>query len=172
MIITTKRQTKDLFSNSKETRLYSFSFVTQLPEAALLRSAAFFSNLWPLVHESKVPSVLFGSVWEFHKPGLHIVVTIAEHACDHVLKRVLKLLIYRSQTFLVKYKHMRSLQLCEDQGIPEKLNNVFATLCLRFLRLIWRPGLTVTACLLKSIYKESSYSCLRILFPKPIIVLL
>ena len=26
------------------------------------------------------------------KPGLHIVVTIAEHACDHVLKRVLKLL--------------------------------------------------------------------------------
>ena len=74
------------------------------------------------------------------KPGLHIVATIAEHACGHVLNRVLKLLIYRSQTFLVKYKHMRSLQLCEDQGIPGKLKNMFATLCLRFLRFIWRPG--------------------------------
>ena len=26
------------------------------------------------------------------KPGFHIVITIAEHACGHVLKRVLKLL--------------------------------------------------------------------------------
>ena len=34
------------------------------------------------------------------KSGLHIVVTIAEHACDHVLKRVLKLLIYRVQYVL------------------------------------------------------------------------
>ena len=53
------------------------------------------------------------------KPGLHMVVTIAEHACDHVLKRVLKLFIYCSQTFLVKYKH---LQLCEDKGILGKLS--------------------------------------------------
>ena len=57
-----------------------------------------------------------------------MVVTIAVHACDHVLKRVLKVVIYRSQTFLVKYKHLRSLQVCEDQGIPEKLKNVFAAL--------------------------------------------
>ena len=42
------------------------------------------------------------------KPGLHIVVTIAEHACDHVLKKVLKLLIYRLQIFLVKYEYLRS----------------------------------------------------------------
>ena len=35
------------------------------------------------------------------KPGFHIVVTMAEHACDHVLNRVLKLLIYRLQIFLV-----------------------------------------------------------------------
>ena len=55
------------------------------------------------------------------KPGLHIVVTIAEQTCDHVLKSVLKLLIYRFQTFLMKYKHLRSLQLGEDQGIPGKL---------------------------------------------------
>ena len=52
------------------------------------------------------------------KPYLHIVVTIAQHACDHALKRVLKLSIYRLQIFLVKYE---SLQLCEDQGICAKL---------------------------------------------------
>ena len=46
---------------------------------------------------------------------------LAEHACDYVLKRVLKLLICRLQIFLVKYEHLRSLQLCEDQSIPGKL---------------------------------------------------
>ena len=67
------------------------------------------------------------------KPGLHIVATIAEHACDHVLKRVLKLLIYRSQTFLVKCKRLRSLQLCEDQGIPGKLKKRVRNLMLAIL---------------------------------------
>ena len=67
------------------------------------------------------------------KPGLHLVVTIAEQAYGHLLKRVLKLLIYRSQTFLVKYKHMRSLQLCEDQGIPEKLKKRVGNLVLAIL---------------------------------------
>ena len=52
---------------------------------------------------------------------LHIVVTVAEHACDHVPKRVLKLLIDRLQMFLVKYEYLRSLQLCDDQGISGKL---------------------------------------------------
>ena len=55
------------------------------------------------------------------KPDLHIVVTIAQHACDRVLKRVLKLSTYRLQIFLVKYEYLRSLQLCEDQGICGKL---------------------------------------------------
>ena len=54
-------------------------------------------------------------------PGLHMVLTFAEHACDHVLKRVLKLSTYRLQLFLVKYEHLPSLQLCEDQGILGKL---------------------------------------------------
>ena len=63
------------------------------------------------------------SRWKTVKPGLHIVVTIAEYACDHVLKRVLKLLIYRSQIFLVKYEYLRSLQQCRDQCIPGKLKN-------------------------------------------------
>ena len=56
-----------------------------------------------------------------------IVVTIAQQACDHVLKRALKLLIYRSQTFLVKYK------LCEDQGIPGKLKKRVRNLVLAIL---------------------------------------
>ena len=57
------------------------------------------------------------------KPGLHIVVTITEHACDRVLKRVLKLSTYRLQIFLAKYGYLRSLRLCEDQGICGKLQN-------------------------------------------------
>ena len=36
------------------------------------------------------------------KPSLHVVITIAQHACDRVLKRVLKLSTYRLQIFLVK----------------------------------------------------------------------
>ena len=75
------------------------------------------------------------------EPGLHIIVTIAEHACDHVLKRVLKLSTYRLQTFLVKYVHLRSLQLCEDQVICGKLKIRCFQTCLRSLRLIWKPGL-------------------------------
>ena len=49
------------------------------------------------------------------KPGFHIVVTVAEHACDYVLKRILKLLICRLQS----------------------LKNVFPTVCLRSLRQIY-----------------------------------
>ena len=55
------------------------------------------------------------------KPGLHIVVTIAKHACDSVLKRVSKLSAYRLQVFLVKYEYLQSLQLSEDKGIRGKL---------------------------------------------------
>ena len=57
------------------------------------------------------------------EPGLHIVVTIARHAYDRLLKRVSKLSTYRLQIFLVKYEYLRSLQLCEDQGIHGKLKN-------------------------------------------------
>ena len=70
------------------------------------------------------------------KPGLHIVVTIAEYAPDVAPKRMLRLSIQRLQIFLVKYEYLQSLQVCEDQGIREKLKNVFATMCLRSLQLI------------------------------------
>ena len=69
------------------------------------------------------------------------VVTIAKHACDHVLKRVLKQLAYLLQMFLVKYEYLRSLQLCEDQGIRRKFKrNVYANMCLSFLQFISRPA--------------------------------
>ena len=55
------------------------------------------------------------------KSGLHIVVAIAQHDCDRVLNSVLKLSAYRLQIFLVKYEYLRSLQLCEDQGIHGNL---------------------------------------------------
>ena len=49
------------------------------------------------------------------------VVMIGQHAGDRVLTRVLKLLTYQLQIFLVKYEYLQSLQLCEDQGIHGKL---------------------------------------------------
>ena len=54
-------------------------------------------------------------------PGLHVVVTIAEHVCDYVSKRVLKLLKYQLQIFLVKDHYLESLQLYGDQFIPGQL---------------------------------------------------
>ena len=40
---------------------------------------------------------------------------------------------HHSQTFLVKYKHMQSLHLCEDQGIPGKLRKRVRNLVLASL---------------------------------------
>ena len=40
------------------------------------------------------------------KPGLHIVVTIAEHASDVAPKKILRLSIHRWQIFLVKYEYL------------------------------------------------------------------
>ena len=38
--------------------------------------------------------------------GLHIVVRVAEHACDNALKRILKLSTYPLQIFLVKHQYL------------------------------------------------------------------
>ena len=55
------------------------------------------------------------------KPGLHIVVKIAEHACEHALKKISNLSTYQLQIFPAKYEYLRSLHLCKDQGIHETL---------------------------------------------------
>ena len=39
-----------------------------------------------------------------------------------IMTRSVKLSTYRLQMFLVKYEYLRSLQLCEDQGMPGKIN--------------------------------------------------
>ena len=43
--------------------------------------------------------------WVQVKPGLNIVVRIAEHASDVAPERTLRLLIQRLQKFLVKYEY-------------------------------------------------------------------
>ena len=53
--------------------------------------------------------------------GLHVIVTIAEHVCDHFPKRVLKLINYRLQIFLAKDHYLEALQLYGDQVIPGQL---------------------------------------------------
>ena len=80
------------------------------------------------------------------KPDLHIVVTIAQHACDRVLKRIIKLSTYRLQIFLVKYEYLRSLQLYEDKAYVESLSKPVCNMPLRSLRLIWRPGFKFESC--------------------------
>ena len=40
------------------------------------------------------------------KPGLHIVGSIAEHACDDASKNILKLSIYRLKIIIVKYLNL------------------------------------------------------------------
>ena len=52
------------------------------------------------------------------KPGLHIVVRVAEHA---VSKRIFKPLSYRLQTFLVRDQYLRSLLQYGDQAIAGQL---------------------------------------------------
>ena len=53
-------------------------------------------------------------VFKLVKPGLHIIVTIAEHASDEVPNRFLKAVNTPLQILLVKYEYLRSLQLCND----------------------------------------------------------
>ena len=49
------------------------------------------------------PEKLFFYIGQL-EPGLHIVVTIPEHASDVAPKRILRLLIHRLQIFLEKYE--------------------------------------------------------------------
>ena len=61
--------------------------------------------------------------------SLKILFGATSEACSAIVttiwrpgfKRVLKLSTYRLQVFLVKYEYLRSLQLCEDQGIRGSL---------------------------------------------------
>ena len=55
------------------------------------------------------------------KPGLHMVVRVAEHACDDASKRILKFSTYRLQLFLVRDQYLQSLLPQGDQSIAGQL---------------------------------------------------
>ena len=75
-------------------------------------------------------------------PDLHMVVTIAQRACDHVLNRVLKLSTYRLQIFLAKYEYMRLFyNYLNTKASVESLKDLLTYMCLRSLRPIRRRGL-------------------------------
>ena len=57
------------------------------------------------------------------KPGPHLVVRIAEHVPYDTPRKILRLSAHQLHTVFVKYEYLPSLQLCEDQGIREKLEN-------------------------------------------------
>ena len=56
------------------------------------------------------------------KPGLHIVVRVAEHACDDPSNRILKPSTYRLQIFLVRDQYLRSFLPHGDQTIAGQLD--------------------------------------------------
>ena len=66
------------------------------------------------------------------KPGLHIVVRVAEHACDDASKRILKPSTYRLQIFLVRDQFLRSLPPHGDQ-----------TMARQFEKHVLKPMLTI-----------------------------
>ena len=55
------------------------------------------------------------------KPGLYIVVRVAEHACNDASKRILKPLSYQLQIFLVRDQYLRSLLQYGDKAIAVQL---------------------------------------------------
>ena len=55
------------------------------------------------------------------KPGLHIVVRVAEHVWDDVSKRILKPPSYLLQIFLARDQYLRSLLPHGDQAIAGQL---------------------------------------------------
>ena len=54
----------------------------------------------------------------------HIVVTIAQYTCDHVLERGFKAVNISIANISFE------IQLCQDQGICGKLKNLFSNMCL------------------------------------------
>ena len=88
---------------------------------------------WRHVENSSIPSPLCVTLskcvmvplcvtWSIYvKAGLHIVVAVAEHACDDAPKGILKLSTCRLQIFLVEDQYFWSLQRCSDQSISVQL---------------------------------------------------
>ena len=52
---------------------------------------------------------------------LHIVIAIAPYTGDRVLKRILKLSMYRLQTFLLKYNYLKTKAYVEGLNICSRM---------------------------------------------------
>ena len=70
-----------------------------------------------LLNHSYYPHWESGPWIVFYKRGLHIVVTVAEYACDDASKRIIKLSTHPLQAFLVGDQYLWSLQRCGDKVI-------------------------------------------------------
>ena len=77
------------------------------------------------------------------KPGLHIVVRVAEHSCDDASKRILKPSAYRLQIFLVRDQYLRSLPPYGDQATAGQLEKHVLKPMLAILTTYMGPGLKV-----------------------------
>ena len=85
-------------------------------------------------------------VYLHFKPGLHVVVRVAEHACDDASKRILKPSTYQLQIFLVRNQYLRSLLPHGDQTIAGQLEkHVLKPILAIFATYIWRPGFIFTS---------------------------
>ena len=77
---------------------------------------------------------------KYFKPGLDIVVRVAEHACDDASKRIFRPSANRLQIFLVRDQYLRSLLPHGDQTIAGQLEKhvfkpMLAILCTTYTQL-------------------------------------
>ena len=89
------------------------------------------------------------------KPGLHIVVRVAERACDDASKRILKTSTYRLQIFLVRDQYLRSLLQHRDQTIAGLLEKHVLKLMLAILTIYLETRLRPQ--LQGAIYRSDSF---------------
>ena len=80
------------------------------------------------------------------KPGPHIVVRVAEHACDDALKGILKPSTYRFQIFLVRDQYLRSLLPHGDQNIVVQLEKHVLKHMLAILMTYMETRLNIRVC--------------------------
>ena len=110
------------------------------------------SSWWLMIHEQLMVQNL--------KPGLHIVVSVGEHACDYASKRILKLPKYRLKIFLFEISKPIPLQRFRVQTISVQLNihvrdHVLAILT-TYMETRLKQGQIKSNCFLSSISKPYS----------------
>ena len=75
------------------------------------------------------------------KPGLHVIVTIPEHVCNHAVKRGLNFSTYRLQKFLMKDQYHAVSHYNYRYGYQAKFSNHVRKHLLGILKTKRKPGL-------------------------------